>query len=164
MASPYPFSVASLALANQGGGLGIMDDDYIFIKLDSFAVLLVVLEENFLRFAGEVVFTPVQGVMKSFRDFKKIVASSDYIPMGDDTQFDDQRNEAVKHLGNAATHSGRVHHFDALALQCFGQVAQFIEDRLPNNGLIVQKPWGRRRRRWCVINVDVRFPPLHARG
>ena len=94
-----------------------MDDDYVFIKLHTLAILLVVVEENFLCLASEMVFAAMQGVMKSLGYFKEIVAAGNYVPMGDDAQFDDQRNEAIEHFSDAAAHGRRVHHFDAFTLQ-----------------------------------------------
>ena len=75
--------------------------------------------------------------MKSLGYLKEVVAASDHIPLGGDLQFGKQWHQAVKHLGDAASHSSRVHHLDRLTLEITRQEPQRIQVRLANDAFVV---------------------------
>ena len=58
-------------------------------------------------------------------------------------------NDAIQHLGNAASYRGRVHHLKRLAFQFMCQKAQGVHLTLTDDALVViqMRSGGRRRRR-----------------
>ena len=87
MTSPNPLRLRARLGPNQSSRLGIVDHDHFFFKLHALEILLVVHQEDFLRILGQFIFSTVQGVVKSFRDFKEVVAAGNDLPMSGDFEL-----------------------------------------------------------------------------
>src|ERR1700682_2459662 len=103
MAAPYPVSRRVLARANEGGGLGIMNDDHILRELHALPILFVVSQEYLLCRSRQLVFAAVQGIMESLRNLEEIVSSGDHIPVGRNFEFSQQGNETIQHFSHSST-------------------------------------------------------------
>jgi hypothetical protein len=124
-------------VANERGGLRVMNHDDIFGKLDALAILLVVHQKNVASVLREFVIAALKRIVERFRDLEEVAPSRDDVPVGRYFQFIEQGNQSIEHLGDSSAHSGGVHHLHRLALQFSGKKLQFIDVCRPNNVLIV---------------------------
>ena len=114
-------------------------------------------KENLLCCSRQLVFSSVQGVMKGLGHFEEIVPSSNHIPVGDDSEFSQQWNQAIQHFCHSSTNGGGVDHLHSLPLCFAGEKAQFGEFGCTNNRLVVVQV---RRRYRCWRSL----PGLRLRG
>ena len=115
VAAPDPFSAVALFRADERGRLRIVDDKNVLHELHTLAVLLVVHQEDIEDLLGGVVIAAMQSVVEPLRDFEKVVAAGDDLPLGLNFQLLHERNEPVEDLCDAAADGGRVHHLHGLA-------------------------------------------------
>src|SRR5262249_57626492 len=96
---------------------------------------------------GRVVRGAVEWVVEGIGDFKKIVASSNDLPLGRYFELVEQRNQPVEYLRHSSSDRSGVHHLYGLSLNSLGQKADFIQFGLPDDGSAIVKPRRRCRRR-----------------
>lgn len=93
-----------------------MDDDHVFGKLNSLPVQFVVHQENVAGLLRQRIFAALQGIVESLGHLKKIIASSDDVPLCSYFKFIQQWHQLVEHFSDASTHSRGVDHLHRLTL------------------------------------------------
>ncbi len=114
MTAPHPTRRLILSRTDQRRRLRVVDHHNVLVELHALPVLLVVRQEDFLRMPREFILGAVEGIVKGLRHFEEVVSAGDDVPMSDDIQFGQKRNQSVQHLGDSSTDCRGIHHLHGL--------------------------------------------------
>src|SRR5579872_1698427 len=104
MAAPEPVPFLLRARLNERRRLRIVDNRKFTVKLQPLPIHFIGGKKNLEIFPSRHVGSAVQGVMKSLRHFKKILAPGNNVPPRTKSEFVHERNQAIQNLSHSPTH------------------------------------------------------------